>query len=384
MKAKGELKTSYFELCVSGELRNICAYTSESALTIAEEHWRALLVGDGKLEVRLRELGPEDAQPIAATPIQISLAAATAQGTLYYAEQESGLVRRAAVSATSSETTPLTLPKDSFVYAASANGKRLALLGDGGTLELRALAGLDLLVSISLAELGCMNPSSLAFDPSGRRLALACSGALVLLDVDTGDALPVMGALASEKLSHPAWSPDGRYLVFAQWPVDAMPEERELEGTSIARSAVAIDGSFGAAQVLVASEKRDDTYAFPAYSPDGDYLAFVRSKGKLRDGKEARLMLSAAEGGAPTLLSVFSEEKMKPVGGGGLSAPVWIGSDERGLAWLVFSGVGPVSAQAQLWVMAVHLGEAEPGRAAVWLPFQGPERAGAGPVFAAD
>jgi hypothetical protein len=231
-------------------------------------------------------------------------------------------------------------------------------------------------------------PVSLAFDPTAQRVACARAGQLVLLDADTGALLP--GAVLPDaiRVGHPDWSPDGRSLSVTLWPEKGPADEQALEGSSLARIAVALDGALSAPEVLLASSKPDETFAFASHSPDGAWLVFERLRGKLGDAREAGLWMVASAGGTPLPLTLGapSEPKPKPTGS---QQPRWL--QAAGSPWLVFvssralDGRMLAKDQRQLWLAPMFLEQArkgqDPSGPALWLPFQAADASSSFAVF---
>jgi Tol biopolymer transport system component len=130
--------------------------------------------------------------------------------------------------------------------------------------------------------------------------------------------------------SAPAWSPDGRQLVYLQVP----------PGAPMSLATVSADGSNP--RVLMTS---DDVFPFlrdPAWSPDGSQIAVIRSRG----GVAGEIWVVPASGGPPRKLlqdppGVFSHEPVFTPDGRGI-----VHASNRGGAtnlWLApLDGRGPV------------------------------------------
>jgi dipeptidyl aminopeptidase/acylaminoacyl peptidase len=96
------------------------------------------------------------------------------------------------------------------------------------------------------------------WSPDGKSIAISWAGCLWQVDVQTGAATQ----LTYDRRYHssPAWSPDGRWIVFT-----ADDENRRIQ-------LVALDTRTGETQDLTTDEH---LYTDPAFSPDGSHLAYV-------------------------------------------------------------------------------------------------------------
>jgi|GEM_PF-3780200 len=379
---------AYYELCVTSGRRSLCVYTDGLEVVVDAAHWRAFMAArEGTdLSARLRGLSVDQGQVISASPRHLEIASALSEGSLIYAQ--AAQLARAPLAGTSAQALGVISSMADARFALSRDGKLMAFAPSPDTLQLARLPGLETVWSVS-APLSGPGSASLAFDPLARRIAYARAGSLALLDADDGSLLPG-GAADAVRVSHPDWSPDGRFLAVTLWPSDAMPDEQELTGSSIARLPVALDGSLGAPELLASASKPDDTLAYPVHARDGDALAYVQLKGKLRDAKEVRLWLVNASGGAPTALTDATMGPMKPAPNTGFtlaaSTPIWLPSEDASLAWLVFAAEGPLAApHAQLWLLPVSTPPDATGPATpVWLPFQDDTTDNAWPDLAPD
>jgi hypothetical protein len=245
-----------------------------------------------------------------------------------------------------------------------------------------------------------------SFNPDGTRLIYATKGALKLIDANSGAALGDVKLPDGYRANYPDWSPDGRFVAIAYLKSDMDTNNKEISGSSLARLAANGDDTFGDPEVLLASDGKDDTLYFPAYSPDSRWLAFVRAKGKSKDNPNAQLFLLAADGSAEPIAldrlnraasSMMAKDMMAKdmmakdmmamakdmmVTDVGDSMPTWAPSSRPGIFWLAFSSTrdyGDVLVDAkrdQLWAAAVDPARIEkaqdPSYAAFWLPFQDP------------
>ncbi|MBI4814892.1 MAG: PD40 domain-containing protein [Deltaproteobacteria bacterium] len=261
-------------------------------------------------------------------------------------------------------------------HTVSRDGRRIAL-GYGGE-RLRVASIPDRAVQYPTGSAQSPEFGWGTFGPLARELLYASKGVLERIDLETGTR-SVVALPASTFATHPDWSPDGRQIAVSVG--SARLSNKEVKGTSLARIQVAADGSLGAPEVLVASTGPEDTIAFPSHSPDGRWIAFVRTVGKSKDSTPAQLYLVPSDGSAPPIQLERLNHRVRHEDGirsTGNSMPTWAPAT-RG-AWIAFSSIrayGDVVSETnrdQLWASAIDLDRAaaglDPSAAAFWLPFQ--------------
>jgi TolB protein len=100
-------------------------------------------------------------------------------------------------------------------------------------------------------------PSSVAWSPDGRRLAVSMQGSLWLHDLGTREAMQLTNGPGYDY--QPDWSPDGRFVAYASYRNDAV--DLRL-----------VDVEFGETRALVSNGAVN---VEPRWSPDGRRIAFV-------------------------------------------------------------------------------------------------------------
>ncbi len=211
-------------------------------------------------------------------------------------------------------------------HSVSSTGHRIAAIADGGSGPVVAY-GLD---GKPLA-LPAVQGSYVAWSPDGNKLAVSTTDQdIVVIDVASKAVTKLAGAsdpAVAEEM--PAWSADGQTIAF-------------VRGTS-AGTAWNYDGpcdiytvpSSGGTAVPLAGASGDGFNYYPAYSPDGRWLAFTRhiSGTTSYSAPEAEIYLVPAGGGERIRLAANGAPDGSPLQNVSNSWPTWSLNGE----WLAFN-----------------------------------------------
>jgi hypothetical protein len=181
----------------------------------------------------------------------------------------------------------------------------------------------------------------------------------------------------------PDWSPDGLHMVYAQ---SSAQNPTGIQSGSLAT--MHFNGTTWDTPATIVKATTENNY-YPAYSPDGAWIAFDRSPanhesfsnaspdedaGTVPDGE---LWIVSATGGTPIRLSTATNP-------GAISWPKWAPVEHvastGSVMWITFSSMRAyglrlaAGAQTQLWMVGIDLGKLasgqDPSFPAFWLPFQ--------------
>lgn len=251
--------------------------------------------------------------------------------------------------------------------------------GGNGTMGVKRISDRSDLIPFSAGQ----HANFTTFSPDGNYLLGASNGALLLWDAHTGDFLwevPVDGYA-----THPDWSPDGSEIVFT-----SMEDGGWADWTFAGADAkIAVmdhygDGTFGNQRVIYDPPSPLIGY-YPAWSPDGEWIAFDESTGDAYDDPDATVWVIDRDGArAPIELA-----KADKTSGVTNSWPRWAPLPDDDVLWLAFAskrGYGRISgANPQIWVAGFDPQKArnghDPSWPAFWLPGQDPGQSNHIPVW---
>jgi hypothetical protein len=378
---RAERDQSLFEVRFDSAVAKVRYYTPSRNFLVDENtrDWLPRTHPGRSLTMTVRSLATTSTGTIhRSEPIRLEYSASRVGGNIYYWSTGAAAIMRAAIDSPRAE---VFYPGDSddtcaSCHAISRDGRKIALAYGGERLRVASVPERTLIPS---------GPADRkygwgSFDPSGTKLLVAQKGLLELVDLSDGSSTPVPlpnGIYGT----HPDWSPSGGRIALAV--VSSAPGNKEVKGSSLGLLTVNSDGTFGPLAVLIASTEGEDTIAFPSWSPDGEWIAFVRTRGKSKDSKPAELYLVRADGsGAPILLERLNRHvgPLRDVRSIASSMPTWAPSSTAETSWIAFSSIrdyGDVLVDTdrdQLWASAIDLGRAaagqDPSAPAFWLPFQ--------------
>lgn len=207
--------------------------------------------------------------------------------------------------------------------------------------------------------------------PDGRYILGSVFGELKLYELSTGKLVRRYTELAGYRLTQPDWSPDGETIVAVS--VKGRDDEFHFDGGEI----VLIpwnNGELGTPETLVPYSAQWNYY-YPAWSPDGEWIAYNRTEGSGYASRKAQLFLVKPDGTVNVELTVANG-----VGELQNSYPRWGPLPDDEVLWLAFSSRRGYAladyGYPQIWVSAIDVEKAaageDPSSAPFWLPGQSP------------
>jgi hypothetical protein len=353
-------------------------------------------------EVQLRIAGALRAQPGAyyeSAPLRLAFSRRDVRGAIFYWSTTAAGVRRSTVS---------DLPPDDYLvkgqsvdgtavncaacHTLSRDGRRLAAYVNNNLWVTEVTPAAPPPALFKGIPGSAPKRTWATFSPDNARIVLSAQGALSERDGVTGALLRAIALPSGKFGTHPDWSPDGRRLLFTH-SEDA--DSDKVSGSDIAALPL-VDGGFGGSpQLLVPRGSASETNAYPAVSPDGRHVAFVRSQQNTHGDDSAKLWIVSVQGGTPVRLDRanfhVSNQVLPDSANLHNNMPTW--APRGDLDWIAFNSrraYGVVYAQGpqQIWVAAVDLGRldggTDPSYPAFRLPFQGLDENNHRPFWSLD
>ncbi|MCB9766057.1 MAG: PD40 domain-containing protein [Alphaproteobacteria bacterium] len=351
-----------YRLRFRSEVTNFTAYTAATHFTAEVETWQNLVATNagGQLQVELAAV--KEGVVYEDEPLTVTVNRMDSTGTIiYWSTSAQGLMQIPYGDAASELLTVNQTGHCVACHAVSSQG-RVAYTYDGGNGAM-GLADVETATEVVAAD-GGLAGNFKTFSPDGNYLLSTSFGALLLHDGVTGAYLwTVPMSVAATQVD---WSPDGTRVALVVTP--GHTNDWTYSGGSIAVMEHYGDGQFGEPWILVPYTDGVNNY-YPAWSPDGEWIAFNRSTGDSYDDPDAMVWVVRADGSEdPVPLDAANQTS-------GLynSWPKWGPLPDDDILWLAFSSrrsYGDVVTGApQIWVAGFDPARAAEGVDPSWPAF---------------
>ena len=355
---------SAVKLRFRSEVTDLSVYTSGTSWTADEATWAALVGTNagGSVDVELSMV--VGAEVWSEEIVTINVNRFDARGSIYYWSTSAYGIMQIPYGEDASEF--ITLTTSGYCTGChSARAGKIAFTYDGGNgaLGVKRLADRSDIVAYASGTYGNFN----TFSPDASELLVAYMGSLTLYGAETGTAVETLatGAYAT----HPDWSPDGSRVAMVLNNGDG--GDWYFSGGKIA--VMERQGGTWTTPVVVYDPGAGLNAYYPAWSPDGEWIAFNVSTGDSYADADAMVWVVRADGSAAVELAAANQ-----VSGLTNSLPRWGPLPDDDVMWLAFSSnrvYGHVTAgNPQLWVAGFDPERAaageDPSWPAFWLPGQ--------------
>ena len=316
-----------------------------------------------------------------------TIADAVLTGTVYYWEVNNGNVVRLQTGADAPEPFLQTPPGVECVacHSVSKDGSTIVASFHGGyspwgTFE--ASTGASILATDTSSGFQAISPDgSHVLWRHWSDGAFASTGELTLSL--TGDETPLASLVppaASGSPGHPAWSTDGQSVAFSM--------RTDGNGLDFIQSSLwvadvdLVTPGFENVQQIVANDPMRPTVTYPTFSPDSEWIAFMRATQARTRGAQGEIWLTNTDG--TTQLPLDAANGVGVIGQADANyEPTFLPVSLGGYFWLVFvsertygntlTDTNVNSRSKQLWVTAIDaspVAGTDPSHPSFWLPGQ--------------
>ena len=360
------------------DIVDIEVYTDAEQWTADEETWQRLAATNAGGTIDIELVGATESGVLyEAEPASVQVNRMDADGSIYYWSTSAEGIMAIPYGGTATDYyTTTTSGHCTACHAVSSQGY-MALTYDGGNGEL-GLYDMDGEADV-VGSGGGINGNFKTFSPDGELLLATYAGALMLYDGVTGEYLTDVATEGT--VSHVEWSPLGDRVALTL--TDDHTYDWVFSNGRLAMIEYLGDQQFSEAKLLYSPDEGYSAY-YPAFSPDGEWLAFNISTGDSYDDSDATLYVIDPDGGSP--IELFNANM---TGGLTNSWPKWGPLPDDDILWLAFSSKRDYGAYAsgypQIWLSAFDpeaaaAGE-DPSWPAFWLPGQDHEQSNHTPVW---
>ena len=381
--------STVYRIRFRSEITDVSVYTSHGSWVSSSELWQMIAAANRKGLVQVNiEAGEWDGSSLsdvrAGPTIEINVNRFDARGSVLYwgvfEENQTGAILRIPIGQTEAEDFYTCEGNNCCLgcHAISDDADRMVVTHSGMKYSI-----VDIDDPYAPEEVVPVNDNKHAsfktLSPDGRFMFGVNNKRASLVDLDTGVELKNWNY--GQRISHPDWSPDGRQIVYVR-VTGADPSDMEFKGGEI----VQVD--FDEQNLELTNErvlKPADpmlNFYYPAYSPDGDWIAYNRAKNDQprADGHigcysapDAEVWLMSRDGSIDIRLDNAN-------GSGNLqnSYPRWGPLPDDEILWLAFSSrrgypLNPTNLP-QIWIVGIDPSKAfngeDPSSSPIWLPGQ--------------
>ena len=381
--------TTLYRLHFQSEITDISVYTDSSTWMSNSDLWEMISASnrDGKVTVSVSAgdwngstLGNVREGPL----INIQVNRFDARGSVLYwgIVEQSASIMRIPIGTTESEQFWTCEGNNCCIgcHALAEDADRMAITHNGGKFSVIDVSVPDQPEEVIPVTVDHSNHAAFkAMSPNGEFMLGTDGPTLILYDLLQG--VRIKEFQYPQPISHPDWSPDGSQVTFVRVTGSAA-SDMEFKGGEIVQVDFNEDNLTLDNEVVLKPRDTTYNYYYPAYSPDGEWIVYNRSKNEFprTDGHmgcyaapDAEVWLMSRDGSIDLRLDNANAD-----GAIQNSYPRWGPLPDDDVLWLAFSSrreypIDP-SMDPQIWIVGVNPELAkqglDPSATPLWLPGQ--------------